>query len=179
MRLAATMIRSVGITTLSTLACAVGLALTQATPSSAQAAYGSYIGGGISFGLNDGGSSSGDSEAGGVIAVRYRFLEAPISIRTQVLISDTTAVVPTVSYDIPLSWNTDAYIGAGVAFQDGDADSASPIGNQTSFVIQPGIDHSFPNSHLVVFGNAIFAFDAYRESGDTGVALQTGLGLRF
>lgn len=178
MRLSATANRSLALTALSTVACAVGLTLVHAPEASAQAAYGSYIGGGISLGLSEGSDASG-SETGALIAVRYRFLEAPVSIRTQVLISDVTAVVPTVSYDIPLNWNTDAYIGAGVAFQDSNDGDASPIGNQTSFVLQPGVDYSFPNSHLVLFGNAIFAFDAYRESSDTGIALQTGLGLRF
>jgi hypothetical protein len=155
-----------------------GFLWSTAAPASAQAAYGSYIGVGGSVGVANG-SSTGDTEAGGVVAIRYRLLELPISLRAQALISDRTAIVPTVSYDVPLNWQTDAYIGAGVAFQDGDANNSSPLGNQTSFVIQPGIDYSFPYSNLVLFGNAIIAFDAYKEGGGTAASVQGGLGLRF
>jgi hypothetical protein len=144
---------------------------------SAQAAYGSYIGVGGTIGLSDGGTDN-DVTGGGVIAMRYRFLRAPISLRGQLLISDATAFVPTISYDVPLSWQTDAYIGLGAAIQDSDND-ASPVGDQTAFVIQPGIDYVFPDSNLVVFGNAIIAFDAYKNSNDTAAAIQAGVGVNF
>lgn len=160
------------------LGFSIGLLASTSTPASAQAAYGSYIGVGGSAGLSDGPNGEG-SGAGGVVAVRYRLLEVPLSLRAQALISDRTAIVPTVSYDIPLNWQTDAYIGAGVAFQNGDSDSASPLGNQTSFVVQPGIDYSFPYSNLVLFGNAIIAFDAYKDGGGTAASVQGGLGVRF
>ncbi len=136
----------------------------------AQAAYGSYVGVGGSVGLQEGGGASG------VVAFRYRLLEVPISLRTQVLAGNGIAIVPTISYDIPINWETDAYIGAGVAFT-GNEDT--PVGNTTSFVLQPGIDRTFPNSNLVVFGNAIIAFDAYEDSNRTGVSLQGGVGIQF
>ncbi|MCU0567099.1 MAG: hypothetical protein MUF49_10935 [Oculatellaceae cyanobacterium Prado106] len=152
--------------------------LLSAPAASAQAAYGSYIGVGGSVGVTDGEDGVEPRRAGGVVAVRYRLLELPISIRAQALISDSTAIVPTVSYDIPLNWQTTAYIGAGAAIQNSDT-STSPVGNQTSFAIQPGIDFVFPYSNLVLFGNAVIAFDAYRESGGTAAAVQAGLGWNF
>jgi hypothetical protein len=167
---------------LSTLVLGTGIAFSHAPTASAQAAYGSYVGVGGSVGLTDAGTTgteNTDSDAAGVIALRYRLLEIPVSLRAQALISDTTAIVPTVSYDIPLDWYTDAYVGAGVAFQDADPGEASPVGERTSFVIQPGIDHRLNRSRVVVFGNAIIAFDAYRDSSNTAVSLQGGLGLRF
>lgn len=159
---------------------ALGIGLMLATPStaSAQAAYGSYIGIGGSIGVSDGGTGDDDISGGGVIAVRYRFLRAPISLRGQLLVSESSAFVPTISYDVPLSWQTDAYIGVGAAIQDSNNNS-SPVGNQTAFVIQPGIDHVFPDSNLVVFGNAIIAFDAYKNSNDTAAAIQAGVGVNF
>lgn len=161
------------------IAAALGLGLMLAAPSpaSAQAAYGSYIGGGIAVGVTDGPDGDGGN-TGGLIAIRYKFLEIPVSLRGQALIGDTTAFVPTISYDIPLSWQADIYLGAGAAIQDSDENS-SPIGNQTSFVLQPGIDYALPDSNLVVFGNAIIAFDAYKESSDTAASIQGGLGVRF
>jgi hypothetical protein len=161
---------------------AIATSLFNAPAVSAQAAYGSYVGIGGSFGLSDNEDSldaEGDSsEFGGVVAARYRILELPVSLRAQALIGDSTAIVPTVSFDIPLNWQTTAYIGAGVAIQDSET-SATPVGNKTSFAIQPGIDYVFPNSDLVLFGNAVIAFDAYRDSGGTAAAIQGGLGWNF
>ena len=154
----------------------------QANPVMAQAAYGSYVGVGGSLGLTDGNDAAGESQdEAAVIAARYHFLRLPLSVRAQALVfTDTNALVPTVSYDFPLNWHTDLYLGAGLVIQDaGENDSPSPVGNQTAFAIQPGVDYMVPNSRLVVFGNAIIAFDAYREGGGAAAALQGGVGVQF
>ncbi|WP_017716507.1 hypothetical protein [Kamptonema formosum] len=144
-----------------------------APPACAQAAYGSYVGVGGGFGVI---SRDGERQSSALIAIRYKVLEVPISLRAQAfLMGEGVALVPTVSYDIPLNWQTDTYVGAGVSFAGGE----TPVGNKTGFAIQPGIDYSLPNSRLVVFGNAIIAFDAYREQGGTAFSLQGGVGLRF
>jgi hypothetical protein len=146
-------------------------------PASAQAAYGSYVGVGGTLGVAEDATGEG-RQIGGVIAVRYKLLESPISIRAQALVgTDGIAVVPTVSYDFPLNWQTDAYLGAGVVFANGD--EPSPVGDKTSLAIQPGVDYIIPNSQTVIFGNAIIAFDAYRNGGGTAVSVQGGVGLRF
>lgn len=143
---------------------------------SAQAAYGSYVGIGPALSLKE--DSTGDGQRlGGVIAIRYKLLEVPVSLRTQAFIGANTAVVPSVSYDLPLNWQADAYLGAGVVFAGGD--TPSPVGNQTSFALQPGIDYAIPNSNTVIFGNAIIAFDAYRSGAGNAVSVQGGIGLRF
>lgn len=154
-----------------------GLTLLTQSSASAQAAYGSYIGIGGSVGLTDGGNDNGQSAAG-VITARYKFLEAPVSIRGQVLIGEATAFVPTVSYDIPLSWQTDFYLGAGAVIQDSDS-SYSPLGNQTAFVLQPGFDFALEDSNLVIFTNATVALDAYKNSNDAAASIQAGLGFNF
>lgn len=162
---------------LTALGCVSAIA---AVPSAqSQPAYGSYVGAGASFGFTSGNASAGESSrTSGLISARYKFLELPVSIRTQILIGNSTAVVPTVSFDVPLNFDTDVYIGAGVALSN--TVDTTPVGNRNSFVIQPGIDYTVPNSNLVLFGNVIFAFDAYRNSGGTSAtSLQTGLGLRF
>lgn len=146
-------------------------------PVSAQAAYGSYIGIGPAVGITENAAGEGRQVAG-VIAVRYKLLEAPVSLRTQAFIGANTAIVPTVSYDLPLNWQTDAYLGAGVVFAGG-GDTPSPVGDQFSFALQPGIDYVLPNSNTVIFGNAVIAFDAYRNGGGNAVSVQGGVGLRF
>ncbi|PNJ97403.1 hypothetical protein CEP14_02010 [Cylindrospermopsis raciborskii C04] len=139
-------------------------------PALAQVAYGSYVGVGSTVDTQNG-------QVGGILAFRYKLLEAPVSFRTQALIGKGTAVVPTVSYDVPINWQTDIYLGAGVVLTSGD--TPSPVGNKISFALQPGIDYAIPNSSAVIFGNAIIAFDAYRNSSSTAVSVQGGVGLRF
>jgi hypothetical protein len=144
----------------------------------AQPAYGSYLGVGASFGLSDGNTFAGEGRATSLLlAGRYKFLEMPISLRTQVLIGNSTAVVPTVSFDMPLNFDTEIYLGVGAALAN--TNTVTPVGNKNSFVLQPGIDYTMPNSNLVIFGNAIFAFDAYRSASGTATSLQTGVGFRF
>ncbi len=149
-------------------------------PVFAQAAYGSYVGVGGSLGLTEGVNRNGqteDRQNGVVVAARYKLLRYPISFRAQGIFStDGTAVVPTISYDIPLTWQADVYLGAGGSFV---MSGKTPVGDQSSFAIQPGIDYSVPNTRMVVFGNAIFSFDAYENDNKTAVSLQGGLGLRF
>jgi hypothetical protein len=153
---------------------ALSIGMTPA-PAQAQAAYGSYVGIGPSFGVTAGGRSDQDREISGVIAGRYKFLEAPFSIRAQALIGSHTALVPIVSYDFPINWQTDVYIGAGAAFPIG---GNTPVGDQTSFAIQPGIDYAVPNSNLVIFGNAVIGINAFKGGG-TATSLQGGVGVRF
>jgi hypothetical protein len=158
----------------------VALSVSGATPLAVQAqpAYGSYLGVGASFGLSDGNTFAGEGRATSLLlAGRYKFLEMPISLRTQVLIGNSTAVVPTVSFDLPLNFDTDIYLGVGAALAN--TNTITPVGNKNSFVLQPGIDYTMPNSNLVIFGNAIFAFDAYRNTSGTSTSLQTGVGFRF
>ena len=146
-------------------------------PAQAQAAYGSYVGGGGSLGLNDDDDGDGDG-LGLVISGRYKLLAVPISLRAQAfLLNGDLALVPTVSYDFPVSFQTDVYLGAGVSIPTGS--DASPVGDETAFVLQPGIDFAVPGSNLVVFGNAVFAFDAFEDGGGTAAAVQAGVGWIF
>ena len=155
-------------------AAAAILAVTlDAKPAEAQAAYGSYVGAGGSLGLTDDDEGDGDG-LGLVISGRYKLLAVPISLRAQAfLLNGDLALVPTVSYDFPVSFQTDVYLGAGFSIPTGD--DASPVGDDTAFVLQPGIDFAVPGSNLVVFGNAIFAFDAF-DDGGTATAVQAGVG---
>ena len=166
-----------GLALIAAPAIATGLNLASPTSASAQAAYGSYIGIGPSIGLTDG-SRQEPEKVAGVIAGRYKFLKVPISIRTQVLIGNSVAIVPTVSYDIPLSWRADAYVGVGASIPL-SGDRTTPVGNQTAFAIQPGIDYALPNSDFVLFGNAIIAFDAYKQGPGPAASVQGGVGIRF
>ena len=154
-------------------------ALVDTKPANAQAAYGSYVGVGAAFSMTEEAETGRGSGLDMVITGRYRFLRMPVSLRATAFLFDNFTIVPTVSYDYPLSWNTDIYLGAGMSFPLGDDDDPSPVGNETAFVLQPGIDYIFPNSRLTAFGNAIIAFNGYREGGNTAVSFQGGLGYQF
>ncbi|MDV3351258.1 hypothetical protein D0962_18295 [Leptolyngbyaceae cyanobacterium CCMR0082] len=169
-----TMLGRLGLATVVTAAL---LAALDVKPVQAQAAYGSYVGAGGTLGLNDDDDGDGDG-LGLVISGRYKLLAVPISLRAQAfLLNGDLALVPTVSYDFPVSFQTDVYLGAGVSIPTGD--DASPVGDETAFVLQPGIDFAVPGSNLVVFGNAIFAFDAFDDGGGTATAVQAGVGWNF
>ena len=139
----------------------LAIALSAQAPAQAQAAYGSYIGIGPAF---------GDGELAVGISGRYNILELPISIRGSAFLGDGSAFVPTVSYDFPLNFNTEIYVGAGVAF----ADEGSVLGDGTAFVLQPGVDYTMDASNLVIYGNAIVPF-----GDDTNTAVQGGVGIQF
>ncbi|MCU0548392.1 MAG: porin family protein [Leptolyngbya sp. Prado105] len=154
-------------------AALIGICAMQA-PAWGQAAYGSYIGVGPGVAVSNDNNGDGGSVSA-VVAGRYKFLRAPVSLRAQAFIGNGTAIVPTISYDYALNWQTDIYIGAGASIPLG---GDTVLGDRTSFAIQPGIDYALPNSNVVVFGNAVIAFDGYK-SGGAAATLQGGVGLRF
>lgn len=165
------------IIALSCISLAAGCTLLTPAIAQAQAAYGSYIGAGVSFGVTNQDVINEDRTTSGFFSVRYKFLRAPVSLRSQVLIGgDGIAVVPSVSYDFPINWQTDAYIAAGASIVQGDK---TPIGNKGSFIIQPGIDYALPNTSMSLFTNAIISFDGYRSNNGTAASIQAGAGLRF
>ncbi len=161
-----------GAVALGTVAIASTVAFTS-KPVYAQAAYGSYVGVGGSAGLTE---ADGDRQNSFIVAARYKLLPVPISLRAQAFFSgDGTAIVPTISYDFPLTWQADIYLGAGAALATGD----TPVGQKASFAIQPGVDFAVPNTRFVLFGNAVIALDAYDDESKPAVSVQGGVGLRF
>ncbi|WP_155523543.1 hypothetical protein [Nodosilinea nodulosa] len=168
-----------GAALLATAAIVTGAAIAPQA-AEAQVAYGSYVGVGAGVGVTNDAATGQGSNLQGVIAGRYRLLRYPVSVRAQAFIfGGQFAFVPTVSYDVPLSWNTDVYVGAGASFTGGGSNTPSVVGDKTSFVLQPGIDYLFPNSNLVAFGNAIFAFDGYQQGGNMAISVQGGVGIQF
>lgn len=170
--------QAAGATLLAATATVMGAAIAPEI-AEAQVAYGSYVGVGAGIGVTNDAATGQGSGVQGVISGRYRLLQYPVSLRAQAfLFGGEFAFVPTISYDVPLNWNTDVYVGAGASFVGG-GNNPSIVGDKTSFVLQPGIDYLFPNSNLVAFGNAIFAFDAYRQGGNMAISVQGGVGIQF
>ena len=69
------------------------------------------------------------------------------------------------------------YLGVGLVLAS--EDKSSTVGNKISFALQPGVDYIIPNSNTVIFGNAIIAFDSYRNRSSNAFSIQGGVSWRF
>lgn len=139
---------------------------------------GNYIGAGISAGTTRGVGNSDDAVFGGNIQGRYAIPQAPVSVRGAVLFGgDATAIVPVLTYDLPIAKNTNLYFGAGYSFIT-DGGENTQLGDKDAAVITLGAE-SGVSKNVVVYGDAKWAIDAYENSNGDALSLQTGVGWRF
>jgi hypothetical protein len=139
---------------------------------------GSYIGAGVAAGVTNGGQSGDDAVLGGNVQGRFAVPEVPISVRGAVLFGGkTTAIVPTLTYDLPIGKNTNLYLGAGYSFIATEGER-TPIGNRDAAVITAGVESEVAKS-VVVYGDAKWGLNAYENSSADALTLQAGVGFRF
>ncbi|MEO0971102.1 MAG: outer membrane beta-barrel protein [Cyanobacteria bacterium J06639_18] len=139
---------------------------------------GSYIGAGVSAGVTNGGENNDAAVLGGNVQGRYAIPETPVSARGAVLFGgDSTAIMPMLTYDVPIADNTNVYIGAGYSFVTDEGEN-SPLGNRDAAVITLGAE-SEVSDRVVVYGDAKWGIDAYEDSSADAVSLQAGVGFRF
>ena len=132
---------------------------------------GSYVGAGVSLQA----LATNSSVVGANLAGRYKFDDAPVSIRSSVLFGNGgTSIVPTVSYDIPFGDRTNFYLGAGASVKVGGSNTLT--GNQTAFALQPGVEVSV-NNRILLYSNAVIPFDG--QTNGLGTSLQAGVGIQF
>jgi hypothetical protein len=137
-----------------------------------------YVGAGISAGTTHGIHSNDDAVFGGNIQGRFVIPQTPVSARGAVLFGgDATAIVPTLTYDLPIANNTNLYVGGGYSFITSEGQNTQ-LGNRDAAVVTAGVE-SKVNRNLVIYGDAKWAIDAYENSNGDALSLQTGLGLRF
>lgn len=161
------------------LAALAAFSALKPAPASAQVAYGSYVGVGVAVPITSDAVSGQSGGIQGMVQGRYRFLTSPLSLRGQAyFFGSSFAFVPSVSYDIPLNWNLDTYVGVGVSFVGG-GDEPTVLGDQTALVLQSGVDYVFPNSNLVAFGSGTFAINSYSQGGNSAVSISGGMGIQF
>lgn len=162
-----------------------GVASAQSAPTTAttqdlatRGMNGSYIGAGVSAGVTNGGRQNDAALFGGNVQGRYAIPNAPVSLRGSVLFGgDSTAIIPTLTYDAPIAKNTNVYIGGGYAFQT-DEGQASQLGNKNAPVLTLGAETQVAKN-IVVYGDAKWGISAYKGSDADAVSLQTGVGFRF
>jgi hypothetical protein len=137
-----------------------------------------YIGAGISAGVTDGGQGNDGATFGGNIQGRYAIPKSPLSLRGAVLFSDqTSAIIPLVSYDLPITNNANAYLGVGYSFVEHDG-KPTPLGNTDAVVIALGGEAQLAK-RLMVYADTKLGINAYQNSSASAFSIQTGLGYRF
>lgn len=139
---------------------------------------GSYVGAGVAAGVTNGGQTGDAANIGGNIQGRVAIPNAPISVRGAVLFSDeTSAIMPIVSYDVPVSDKTNIYAGVGYSFVESNG-RPTPLGNQDAVVVTAGAESEVIN-RVVVYGDAKLGINAYQNSSASALSLQAGVGYRF
>jgi len=139
----------------------------------------SYLGAGISVGVTNGGNPGSDDDAkfGGNVQGRLAIPNTPLSARGAVLFTDkSVALMPMLSYDVPVTNNANVYLGAGYSFVTNDA--TTPLGNKDAVVLTTGVEAQV-SRNIVVYGDAKLGIDAYKDSPAQAVSLQTGIAYRF
>ncbi|BAY30941.1 hypothetical protein NIES37_36930 [Tolypothrix tenuis PCC 7101] len=137
-----------------------------------------YIGVGIAAGATSGGQGNDDAQFGGNVQGRVTMPRTPVSLRGSVLFGgDATAIMPIVTYDAPIAKNTNVYFGGGYSFVT-DEGKNTPLGNQNAPVVTLGAESQVANN-VIVYGDAKWGIDAYRNSDADAVSFQTGVGYRF
>lgn len=139
-----------------------------------------YIGAGVSAGVTNGGSATGGDAAtfGGNIQGRLTTQKAPVSVRGAVLFSDdTSAIMPIVTYDVPVAKNTNVYVGGGYSFVEKTGE-ATPLGNKNAPVVTVGAESQI-GKNLVIYGDTKWGVDAYQNSPADAVSFQAGAGFNF
>lgn len=137
-----------------------------------------YIGAGVSAGVTNGGQNNDAATFGGNIQGRLTTQKAPISVRGSVIFSDdTSAIIPTVTYDVPIAKNTNVYVGGGYSFVESNG-QPTPIGNDDAPIVTVGAEAQL-GQNLVIYGDTKWGIDAYQNGGADSVSFQAGAGFNF
>lgn len=169
----------VTISTLSSLI--VAPLLLNAGQASAQPQNGtdaSYIGAGVAAGVTNGGLNNDAANFGGNLTGRVKLGNTPFSARGNVLWNDkNSAIIPEVSFDVPIANRTNAYVTGGYSFVEKNG-SPTPLGNRDAVVIGAGVESEVANNFLV-YTNAKVGLRAYENSPASAVSINGGIGYRF
>lgn len=102
----------------------------------------------------------------------------PMSVRGSVYTgAGSTAIMPTLTYDLPIGHGTNVYAGAGYAIVNGG--SETPLGNQNGVVLTTGFEAA-AGRNLVIFGDTKLNLNDDRtRSSSAPIRVQFGAGIRF
>ena len=139
---------------------------------------GSYVGAGVSAGVTNGGQNNDAATFGGNVQGRYAIPKSQVSVRGAALFGgDATTFIPMVTLDAPVAKNTNVYLGGGYSFSTNEG-QATQLGNKNAPVVTLGAESQVARN-VVVYGDAKWGIDAYKNGSADAVSLQTGVGYRF
>ena len=137
-----------------------------------------YVGAGVTGSATSSNRPGDSDQFGGNITGRFAVPNIPVSARGTVIFNDSSsAVVPTLTYDMGVARNTNVFVGAGAAFVQNQG-KGTPIGNQNSAVVTAGVE-SKVSDNLILYGDTKVGIGAYQNSSTPSVTFSAGAGLRF
>lgn len=137
-----------------------------------------YIGAGVSAGVTNGGQTGDAATLGGNIQGRYAIPNTPLSARGAILFSDeTSAIMPMLSYDIPVTNRANVYLGAGYSFVEANG-KPTPLGNKDAVVLTTGVEAE-ATRNIMLYSDVKLGIDAYENTSVPAVSLQLGAAYRF
>lgn len=137
-----------------------------------------YVGGGVATSVTSGGQGNDGAKFGGNIQGRIAVPNLPFSARGAVLFSDkTSAIMPILTYDIPVTNGANVYVGGGYSFVEADG-KPTPLGNRDSTVVTAGVEAQV-GENIVVYGDTKLGLKAYQNSPASALSFQVGAGYRF
>jgi hypothetical protein len=155
-----------------------GTVSAQEVSTNAKGLQASYVGAGLSAGVTNGGQGNDSATFGGNVQGRYALPETPVSLRGAVLFTDkTVAIMPIVTYDLPIAKNTNLYAGGGYSFVT-NQNAPSPLGNQDAVVLTAGVESEVARN-VVAYGDVKYGINAFKGSNASAAGLQVGVGYRF
>ncbi len=171
-------LQTIALTTLVATAAIVSFSVSSASADSAKGMHKGYVGGGLSGSVTNGGTGSDGLNFGGNVQGRVVVPNTPVSVRGTVLFNgNNSAIVPTVTYDIPVAKGTNVYAGVGGAFVQNQGVN-SPIGTRDSVVLNAGVESQVAKG-IVVYTDAKLGINAYQGSPASAVGLSGGVGIQF
>lgn len=139
---------------------------------------GNYIGAGVSAGVTNGGQTGDAATLGGNIQGRYAIPNTPLSARGAILFSDeTSAIMPMLSYDIPVTNRANVYLGAGYSFVEKNG-KPTPLGNKDAVVLTTGVETEV-TKNIMLYSDAKLGINAYENTTAPAVSFQAGAAYRF
>ncbi|MBZ8179795.1 MAG: porin family protein [Oscillatoria sp. PMC 1051.18] len=143
---------------------------------SAGAAYadtGAYIGGGASYGFDDG----DEDDVSGNIQGNLPVLNGKVSVRGAVLYSeDNSAIVPMATYNVRINNRINGYVGGGYSLVQEEGEQTS-VGVQDAPVAVVGVEGRVTDD-IVGYADTKIGINA-GETDNTVFGVHAGVGLRL
>lgn len=172
------MVHPIAIASLCTVMTSITLLAGSASAAPANGMDKGYVGGGLAGSVTNGGTGSDGLNFGGNLQGRAPIAGTPVSVRGTVLFNgNNSAVVPVVTYDMPVAPGTNVYAGVGGAFVQNQGVN-SPIGTRNSVVLNAGVETQVAKG-VVVYTDAKLGINAYQNSPASALGLSGGVGIQF